>query len=527
MRAAIYTRFSSDKQSDRSTADQARICTSFAEGKGWAVVATHQDEAVSGSVPVDSRPGSRALMADALASRFDVLLLEGLDRLSRDAVDQERIVRRLEHRGIRLVGISDGYDSEAHGRKLHRAMRGIINEVYLDDLRAKTHRGLAGKAATGHSTGGKSFGYTLAPDAGGKRLVVDPEQAKVVAQIFDWYGAQLWSVERIAYRLNELRVPSPRGTQWAKSALYGCPKKGSGILNNPLYDGRIVWNRAQWIKDPDTGKRTRFERPASEVVTTDRPDLRIVSPESWALVRRRMDATRAGTMQQHKSPTLFGGLIRCPHCKGPVNAVDVRRYGCRKAKESGPSVCPGIFVRRDVFDDRMLSIVRQELLSPEAMVAFQDLHKEISAAASKEATEGRRQGVARRQALEKEIGNLVQALATIGVSPAITAQLAKAEAELQALESAKPPTPEQQALSALEIRKIVAGLDQALKADVAQAKDLLREMLGVVELVQDGAHVHAEFVEPRAQLLSAINGASLVMVAGAGFTPQRRRIRIS
>jgi DNA invertase Pin-like site-specific DNA recombinase len=39
-----------------------------------------------------------------MAGRFEVLLLEALDRLSRDSVEQERIVRRLEHRGIRIIG---------------------------------------------------------------------------------------------------------------------------------------------------------------------------------------------------------------------------------------------------------------------------------------------------------------------------------------------------------------------------------------------------------------------------------------
>ena len=62
-----------------------------------------------------------------LAGRFQVMLLEGLDRLSRDQVEQETIIRRLEHRGIRILGCSDGYDSTASGRKLHRSMRGHVH----------------------------------------------------------------------------------------------------------------------------------------------------------------------------------------------------------------------------------------------------------------------------------------------------------------------------------------------------------------------------------------------------------------
>ncbi len=54
-------------------------------------------------------------------------------------------------------------------------------------------------------------------------------------------------------KLNAKGVPAPRGDSWAVSALYGNPLKGAGVVNNQLYAGTYVWNRSQWIKDPDTG----------------------------------------------------------------------------------------------------------------------------------------------------------------------------------------------------------------------------------------------------------------------------------
>lgn len=149
MRAAVYARFSTERQRESSITDQFRLCQAAAEGRGWAVAVRHADEGVSGSTPVASRSGGAALLADVLAGRVEVVVLEGLDRLSRDLVEQETIVRRLEHRGVRIVGVSDGYDSQSAARKLHRGMRGLINEVYLDDLRAKTHRGLEGQVVRG------------------------------------------------------------------------------------------------------------------------------------------------------------------------------------------------------------------------------------------------------------------------------------------------------------------------------------------------------------------------------------------
>ena len=57
--------------------DQFRVCRQRAESLGLTIVARHSDDAVSGSTPVDGRPGGVLLLADAMAGRFEVLLLEG------------------------------------------------------------------------------------------------------------------------------------------------------------------------------------------------------------------------------------------------------------------------------------------------------------------------------------------------------------------------------------------------------------------------------------------------------------------
>jgi hypothetical protein len=35
-------------------------------------------------------------------------------------------------------------------------------------------------------------------------------------------------------------------------------------LKNERYAGRLIWSKSRWLKDPDTGKRVRRERPESE-----------------------------------------------------------------------------------------------------------------------------------------------------------------------------------------------------------------------------------------------------------------------
>jgi site-specific DNA recombinase len=519
-RAVLYARYSTDRQRESSIVDQLRAAHARVEAEGWQIVAQHADEGVSGSVPVALRPGGKALLADALAGRFDILVLEGLDRLSREIGEAETITKRLEHRGIRIVGTADGYDSQAHGRKVMRIARGLVNELYLDDLREKTHRGLAGQFDRGFHTGGACFGYrsAAAPDARGRILQVDATQAAVVRCIFERY-ADGESARAIVHHLNAEGVSSPRGGTWAVSALVGDRQRGAGLLNNELYAGRLIWNRRQWLKDPETGARRYVDRPREEWQTRDVPELRIVPAETWAAVRAR-DARRE-TRPNGGAPlrTLFAGLLRCPTCGGPMTAVDSRRYACNVHNDRGPAACADsrAYQRRAV-DDALLTVIREELLAPAALA---DLHRAARQALSQVGVKNSHPAAKNRlQALRAEIVRLVDAVAQVGLSDALRARLAAAEAECAELERQASRV---DAAPALTLAQLVAAYKRRMLAlrdalerneDRARTRELLAEMLGQVTLKRDEAGDWAEMEEP-AQRVALAGSTPLTMVAGA------------
>jgi hypothetical protein len=129
--------------------------------------------------------------------------------------------------------------------------------MYLEDLRAKTHRGLQGQALKGFSCGGRTYGYRSVPledhtkkDQYGRPALIavqreiDSDEAPWVDQIFTWYAAGR-SPRWIAAELNRQGVPSSRGSTWSASALHGDFERGTGLLNNPLYIGEFIWNRSE------------------------------------------------------------------------------------------------------------------------------------------------------------------------------------------------------------------------------------------------------------------------------------------
>ncbi len=257
---ALYARYSSDNQRDASIEDQLRICRERAEREGWRILDSYCDRSISGASLI--RPGIQALMADAQAHRFDIVLAESLDRISRDQEDIAGIYKRFSFAGVRMVTLSEGDISE-----LHIGLKGTMGALYLKDLADKTRRGLRGRIEAGKSGGGNSYGYSVVRkrDSDGELIrgdrEIDSAEAQVVRRIFTDYAAGK-SPRAIAHELNAEDIAGPRGTGWGPSTLHGNVKRGNGVLNNELYIGRLVWNRQRFLKDPETGKRV--SRPRRE-----------------------------------------------------------------------------------------------------------------------------------------------------------------------------------------------------------------------------------------------------------------------
>jgi len=340
LRCAIYARYSTDQQRDASIEDQVRLCRERIDREGWSPVQTYADRKLTGGSMV--RPGIQALLEDAMAGRFDVVVAEALDRLSRDQEDVAGLFKRLSFAGIRIVTLAEGEVGE-----LHVGLKGTMNALYLKDLADKTRRGLRGRVEAGASGGGNSYAYDVVhqpgPDGsvvrGGRRI--NPDQAAVVRRIFRDYAHGL-SPKRIAYALNAEGVASPSGTAWGPSTLNGNAERGTGILNNELYIGRLIWNRQRYVKDPDTGKRVSRPNPPAQWVIQDVPELCIVELDLWNAVKARQQQVRHGSTgavgglqpvwDRRRPRYLFSGLMRCGCCGGGYSKISADLFGCSTAR---------------------------------------------------------------------------------------------------------------------------------------------------------------------------------------------------
>jgi len=330
---------------------------------GMKLQEVYSDHSISGASLI-LRPAIQQLMQDAMARKFDVVMAEALDRLSRDQEEIAGVYKRLVFFGIKMVTLSEGEISE-----LHIGLKGTMNALFLKDLAAKTRRGLRGRVEKGKSGGGNTFGYDVVKRiddngeyARGERAI-NQEQAEIVRGIFSDYVKGI-SPRAISAALNKRGVAAPTGGDWGASTIYGNRERGTGVLNNELYVGKLVWNRLTYLKDPNIGKRVSRPNPESEIVRNDVPELRIIDQDVWDRVKSMQGEYNKRDMPlwtKNRPKSLFSGLGSCGCCGGGFTTMAGDRLGCAAARNKG--TCENkLTMKRDTLEASVLTALRDHLM---------------------------------------------------------------------------------------------------------------------------------------------------------------------
>ena len=553
-RAAIYARYSSDEQRPESIEDQVLKCRRHCAAMGWEVVATYCDAAFTGATVL--RPEYQRLLQDAERGLFDIVVVEAVDRLSRRLADLANFHDIVEFRKVRLFATDRG---EINGLMI--GILGAMAQAFLDDLKGKTKRGLTGKILAGLSAGSLAYGYRVDPDMKGKRFIIEDE-AKVVRRIFEDY-ANGASPLAIASQLNAEGVPGPRGRHWIDTTIRGQVDRGTGLLNNELYVGRIVWNRTSYVRDPGTGKRLARLNPKDEWEESSDDSLRIVDDALWRRVKAHQgevrtvmarDGTGVALNRAHRAQHLLSGLILCGDCGSPFAMRDARHYGCSNVRSKG-TCSNGLKVKRVDLERLVGDAIRHRWMNEDAMARLRAEvieERERLLGSSEETRVTLTAAIKQKQA---QVNRVVNAITDAGHNPALITKLKQLEAEevgletkLRALETVEPPAPlditeEVDAMIRAAAQQIEQAISRPVHPDAPKLREMVRGMIeritisrhesGAIEVGVRGAFAGvmraAGLVERHALKTTKApdafaSGASLSVVAGAGFEPAAFRL---
>ncbi len=482
-RAAVYARYSTALQSERSVDDQIALCREFAAAQGLDVVGTYDDRARSGTTTF-GRDGLQRLLQDARSGAFDVVIVEALDRLSRDQEDLAGMHKRLSFAGVEIIAVHDG-----RADALQVGIRGLVSSLWIADLKTKIRRGMSGRVRDGRSPGGRAYGYRPTPGDPGRPAIYEPEAA-VVRRIFAEYLEG--RVPRdIAHGLNADGIPGPRGAKWSAVTINGNGTRGHGILLNPMYAGRIVWNRVRMVRDPDTGRRVSRANPPEQWQHAEAPELAIIDRATWVAAQAAKAARALGTQARpHRARKgILSGLLRCGVCGGGMAAHDRRgdavRIRCTTNRESGTCTNSRRY-RLDRIEAVVIDGIAERLSDPAALAAYVDAYHDERRAETKARAKLERALADCRARINRMARMLVDGRVPEDFfdaeMPAARAELADLEARLAAA-----PPPNVIALHPAAVasyRQALAELGPILRSlDPARDADLIDAFRGLIDRV--------------------------------------------
>lgn len=525
-RAVGYSRYSSDLQNERSIEDQEALIRRHAGLNSLDLVRLYSDAAQSGA-SILGRDGLLRLLDDARAGQFEVVVVEELDRLSRDMEDLAGIHKRLTFAGVEILAVHEGVAST-----VTVGLRGLVGQLFREDNARKIRRGLAGKVRQGLSAGGRAYGYDLDPARPGVRSIL-PDEAAVILRVFTEFAAGASPIE-IAKSLNRDRIPPPHGAAWTASTIYGWEERRSGILRNDLYGGEIVWNKTRMVKDPSTGRRVPRTNPAADWQRQAAPELRIVPQGLWqqvqAMIRPR-PRTKSDIARMKRPTRPLSGLLRCGACgaglavKGTDKSGRVR-VACSRHEQSRSCPDPHTYYL-DRIEGAVFAALRDEIDNPRHLALYVETYN----AARRElvAGEARRRADLERQVarLDAEVDRLIDFVARgIGNTDRLATDYAErceelAEAQRQLALTPAPLTDVALHPRALEgYRKALENLAPLIAADHIATGNAhaaaLRELITSVTVSPGGAPGHVNVrIEGSLRRLIAAPAISADRVRGA------------
>ncbi len=315
MRVALYARVSTDRQEREGTiASQLEVLQQRARAEGCQVVMTCLDDGYSGT-RLD-RPGLDQVRDAAMLHAIDAVLVLCPDRLARNYVHQMIVLEELNRFGVRVIFCEGGIADDPQGRLMVQ-IQAAVAEFEQTKIVERNRRGKLFRARQGAIVcGAVPFGYRKAPASDGLpgRLEICELEAEVVRLIFDLHVRERLTVRKIAIRLIESGIPTPKsGKYWSSSSI-------SQILRQPAYTGTFYYNRHSYIsRQAQAPKQTPGYRPLVQL----RPQSEwigvavsaIVDPETWTRSQALHEVnSRFSPRHVRAERYLLRYLVRCGEC---------------------------------------------------------------------------------------------------------------------------------------------------------------------------------------------------------------------
>lgn len=480
--AAIYCRLSQDDGSlgdSGSIQTQKAILTQYCQEHHMEIVDCYCDDGWSGTN--FDRPAFQRMIGDIEAGRVNTVIVKDLSRFGREYAQMGLYIEHyFEEKGVRFLSLAENIDSSQGLNNLVLPFTNVINSLYARQASEKTKAAHRARAKNGMFLGSRApYGYQKDPNDR-HHLIVDPEAAEVVKEIFRMFADGIGYV-RMTKILRERNILNPQAyfnqnnpdyykhsDYWRKPFDWHATSVRA-ILNNPVYLGKLTFGKT---KTKGFFDKRRVPAEESDWIVVEHTHEPLVSQELWDTVHQMMKARRRENGSGHVQP--FAGLVKCAGCGSSLNASYDKKKGkytgfsCWVYKNYGKQRCTSHAIGWQTLNRLVLEDIRCN-----AQVA------KLAAA--------RYVGVLLRAKLEKEKGETVRA----------ERELKKAEKRIGELDKILAKLYEDQALGKISEARYQAMAPgyEAEQASLQERVSQLREQLAHTQEVQDNVEQFVPLIQ--------------------------------
>lgn len=432
---APYLRYSSDNQREESIEAQLRAIEAYCERNGLKIVKVYADRAKTATS--DKRPEFQQMIADSAKGLFDTIIVHKLDRFSRNKYDSANYKRILKANGVKLLSITENLDDSPESIILESLLEGMA-EYYSKNLAREVMKGMRETAFQCKHTGGlPPIGYKVDPNT--KQYLINEDERGIVETIFSMF-LEGNGYNQIVAALAEKGYRSRYGRAIGKNVLHD-------ILRNEKYTGVYIFNHAS-SKDAFGKRNSHRSKNPEDVIRVEGGMPQIISKQDFQLVQEKMDAAKHKP-GRHKAKELYllSGLIVCGECLKNYgheyallgntkhcgrNKLKYVTYRCGNRERT--KQCVNKELRREYVESYVVAQLHEKIFNEHSIP---QLAQQLAEFQSKKDASYKNEEVRIAKNLretEKQIENIVNAVATGLSNAALMSKLDELEQQKEAIE---------------------------------------------------------------------------------------------
>lgn len=332
------------------------------------------------------RPEFNRMMEAVQSGVIDCIVVKDLSRLGRNYIETSQFIEKIcPFYGLRFIAVNDGFDTATvtDTAQMSMALSNIVNDYYAKDISRKVTSALQTKMERGDYIGNYApHGYCKDPE-NKNHLVIDPETAPVIRQIFQW-RAEGVSYMGINRRLNEAGIPSPGQYRLEHGIETNNNRKGRSvlwnkhmvteILKNIVYIGHLAQKKGSQCLYAGIPYHITGEDEWIVVEHTHEP---IISKELFEAVqkinRESAERSRANSGKYAYLPrekNIFGKKLTCAECGAVMKlhrSFSTKRdkayftFKCPTYAEHGSQGCSDVKKRKADLDVTVFSFIKAQM----------------------------------------------------------------------------------------------------------------------------------------------------------------------